>query len=166
MFLGFFNLLWCFLFNKNLIRIEWNKVASFLGFLALLFCIRYSIFDIIKNINPQSIINIINNPTLRYIHPYKFLLVFWEDAFFGISSYWILKYFKKSISVPLVVLLSGVFGYGHLYQGLYAVICLSFYPFFVSRRYGLKNGFGTVMICHILFDFSTFLTFRLMPYML
>lgn len=52
------------------------------------------------------------------------------------------------------------FGLGHVYQGMFAACMISFYIPIVTNL-GKKHGFGTVMVCHCLYDFITLLTIRL-----
>ncbi len=72
----------------------------------------------------------------------------------------------KPITWAIALGLSVHFGMGHAYQGMSAVVITMLYPFFISYRYGRKVGFGTVMVCHILYDFITFYTIYFLPNLL
>src|SRR4051812_40640784 len=86
--------------------------------------------------------------------------VFWEDACHGLLLYLVSKTFKEGSKLGSLVwaitcgLLMAEFGLGHMYQGIPSALLLSLYvP--ISYRLGKKYGFGTVMICHVLFDLIT-----------
>lgn len=49
---------------------------------------------------------------------------------------------------------------GHLYQGLPAACFISLYILF-GIHFGQKRGFGTLMLGHMAYDFSTIMTIRL-----
>ena len=97
-------------------------------------------------------------------------LVFWEDVFFGMPLYFIHKYmndgFAKYVKWTLTIMISLLFGLGHAYQGLFAVALTSLYPYFISKKYGERHGFGTVAICHIIYDNMTVYMIALLPYLL
>lgn len=102
-----------------------------------------------------------DNASLRNIGqlPYfSFLTVFWEDALHTLplamldrmreNRNWI-----KWIRYPLMILLMANFGLGHLYQGIWVAIQMCFYVPLVTNL-GKKHGFGTVILGHMMFDFS------------
>lgn len=143
------------------IRIEWEQVAKFLGVMALLTMLRFCLADIWMQLVPESIIDYISRArSTSDIGSLAF--VFWEDVWFGMSIAWIMSYLypvRKRTAIAMVVLISLLFGSGHLYQGWIGMI-LSVYPFFISYKYGKKYGFGTVMVCHMLYDFITVMTVK------
>lgn len=144
--------------DKYTVRIEWDSVAKFLSFMAVITCFRLGIHDLITEMGVGEGIIPQGEKIMANVSAYKFLIVFWEDAFFGLPIYYFTKKFKKKVWIPLVVILSGLFGLGHLYQGIQFAILSAIYPYFISYRYGRKHGFGTVMICHTLYDFITYIT--------
>ena len=86
--------------------------------------------------------------------------MFWEDCVFVLPIFLAFKYLHKKWAITIAIILSGIFGFGHLYQGETAVLITSIYPY-IAYRYGLKYGFGTIMLCHILYDYFTFYTLML-----
>ena len=69
------------------------------------------------------------------------------------------KKWLRPLYLMLMAAMSLTFGSLHAYEGLQAMIVLSMYiPFTI--RLGKKYGFGTVMICHIVYDLVTFFTFK------
>jgi hypothetical protein len=95
------------------------------------------------------------------------LTVAWEDCCHGMLLLLLRKWIgtQKWWTFPIhgiaTLILMTEFGFGHLYQGLFAALLLSLYvPY--SIRLGKQYGWGTVMICHTLFDFSTILTMKLL----
>lgn len=155
-------LLWHEFYNRDMIRVEWDVVARFVAFLALVSCARIAYLEHLITEHPiaENVIIYKQFSNMMY-QSYHFLMVFWEDTVFGMSCYYLYKYLKKRFAIPLIVLVSIFFGLGHAYEGLVAIGVASLYPFFISRPYGEKYGFGTVAVCHILYDFSVFLILSL-----
>lgn len=91
--------------------------------------------------------------------------VFWEDACNALALTILAKMLSKKewfkyLYVPLMALMSLSFGSGHMYEGVGAVAMLTFYiP--ITMRLGKKYGFGTVMLCHMAYDLTTFFTFKI-----
>lgn len=168
MCIGFLITLVLMCMRSPLIRVDFSKVSTFLAIMALVTCTRISLHSAMVTLDPSHYMNL---PNLAYdFDVWKLLIVFWEDAFFAIPIYGLLKWsekgtVRKEIAVVAIVVLSLYFASGHLYQSWISVIVLSFYPYFVSYKLGKKYGFGTVMVCHILYDFITFYTMRFMPYL-
>jgi membrane protease YdiL (CAAX protease family) len=155
------------LFNKeekDLFKISWDKLAMFLAFLFVLSLFRILRADYLVSHGlaapPQT--------GGRFYFPlYTLGLVFWEDFFFAIPIYFIMKKCKRNwLKVISIILISALFGLGHLYQGWEAVVALAFAPYFITYHYGKKYGFGTTMIAHIMYDCATIITFKLLPYLL
>lgn len=145
-------------------RISWDRVAQFCGFLALLFMIRVCSYSFLMNMGISGFPTI---PGEIGSNIWTLGLVFWEDFFFGVPIYFAFKYLKnKKIAIALTVVLSILFGLGHLYQGWYVVGITALLPYFVCYKYGKKYGFGTTMVCHMLYDFSTVLSVKMLPYIL
>jgi hypothetical protein len=144
-----------FIFDKKTLRVELDKVAKFLAFMAIITAIRLAL---------MSHSNSFGNSNLMDIPFYSFGLVFWEDLFYAIPIYYTrhLKDHKyaKYVWYSLIIALSAHFGMGHLYQGVFAVFLTAIYPYFISYRYGKDVGFGTVMAGHVLYDMITFLTVK------
>jgi hypothetical protein len=131
-----------FIFDRERLQVDLTAIGKFLKIVligsALSFVIRYSLGRI---------------PTLPPVGFGSLLLVWWEDVLFSLLSiFYAEKFLPKWVFVPVAVSVSIVFGLGHLYQGPLAVLVLSFYPYFMSYKYGKKYGYGTVMICHVLYD--------------
>ena len=153
--------------DKHAMRADFGAVAKFLAFMAMVTCIRIAGYDfMMRTGTPLPGVP----PELSAIGLWRLILVFWEDAFYVLPIYWMSKYEKdkkfKLLTWSWALGLSLNFALGHAYQGLGGVAMTFFYPFFISFRYGKKNGFGTIMMCHILYDFITVMTIKLMPYFL
>jgi hypothetical protein len=147
---------------KDLIRIEKPAIINFVKFLGMLTLYRIFLFKMFPNISfvkkaAQSI---------NMIPPILTLTVFWEDACNGLILVLLRKligtdrWWKWLIHIPVLLLWMADFFAGHLYQGIIPALMLSLYvPY--SIKLGKKYGFGTVMICHTLFDLTTVLTMKL-----
>lgn len=95
------------------------------------------------------------------------LTVFWEDACHGLPLVLLQrligtkKWFTKPINYIALLVTMVAFGLGHLYQGVFSAVLLSFYiPY--SMKLGKKYGFGTVMLGHMMYDLSTILAIKWM----
>jgi hypothetical protein len=132
--------------HQDQIKADWLAVAKFCGFMMFVTALRWGIWDL-TNQSYQPV-------PVSFWH---FLFVFTEDMTYAFPIYLakdILKV-RKWIWVSLATILSIEFASGHLYQGVFWAAITSIYPFFISYRYAKKTSFGTVMICHLLFDFIT-----------
>lgn len=152
------------IFKPKLMDVKLDKIAKFLAFMAIITVFRVSLNSYLFELDP---INNFPAPPwqLMGMSKWRFGMVFWEDAIFAIPMVFLFKYMKKWITIPLVIGLSLLFASGHMYQGWWAVGITAFYPYFVSYRFGIKVGFGTVMVCHILYDFITVYTEIFLPYL-
>lgn len=128
-----------YLSRSELLRVDWGAVSKFLALAFLVFCIRMTMP--IEGSGPISV--------------QTQLFVFWEDVIFGISIYYLKDHLKvrKFLWVSFAIFSSVLFAYYHLHYGLAWALITLVYPYFLSYRYGAKHGFGTVMFCHIYFDF-------------
>ena len=153
----------CTVFNskhRDLIRVDAMGVLKFLRWMVMLTAIR---FVFLKFLAPESMIEQVK--FMVHFLPWQATLgVFWEDACHTLPLVLLGRIFQKSkwysrAATPLMLGVMLSFGSGHMYQGLLASVALAFYiPF--SIKLGKKYGFGTVMICHILFDLITLLSFK------
>ena len=153
------------LFDSNTVRIDWDALSKFQVFLVMLTLFRISKFSFFYD----SGLSIPQMGPISQISPWQFFLVPWEDSFYVLSMVFLRKFkwtSKWYIWYPIFVGVSVWFGYGHIYQGLYAAVLLSIYPYFISYWYGSKFGFGTVCLSHIMYDMVTFFTVKFMPLLL
>lgn len=147
-------------FDRDLLRIQWNSVASFCGFMTFVTLLRICWFDF--QIRTGSSYPAM--PAEIYQSGIWSLgLVFWEDAFYAIPIYYAHKHLKSWPAWGLTIALSLMFASGHTYQGYFVASLTAFYPYFISNRFGAVVGFGTVMACHIIYDMLTFLVVHLSP---
>lgn len=92
--------------------------------------------------------------------------VWWEDAAHTLPLAIAARFLgdskpAKLLQYALTGLVMVAFGSGHVYQGVLAACMISFYIPIVTNL-GKKHGFGTVMLCHMFYDFLTLLTVRLL----
>jgi len=142
------------IFDRNMLRVELDKVAKFLGFMACLVVVQLAM-------GSYSYQGIPSAPEHAGIRTFWLAMVWWEDMFYAVPLYYgaklleIDKYkINKYFYYIFVALMSIDFGLGHLYQGVPAVFITAYYPYFISLRYGKSVGFGTVVFCHIIYDFT------------
>lgn len=144
---------------RNLIRVEFKPILKWIGFLAFLTVYRIAIFKIFQG--NETLNNMTSGATT--IPWQATLAVFWEDACHGLPLAILSlalgkdKLWKKIVTWIAILLVMISFGLGHTYQGLWAAFFLSFYVPFTFKK-GQEVGFGTVMICHTLYDLVTILT--------
>lgn len=150
--LGILLIIFTSLYDRNILRVDFKAIGYFLIGMFLITMSKIFIYDFLFDVYgyfPYKMAYIANK-----IAGWDLGLVFWEDAFYVIPIFLLIKVFKKwYLYMPLVVLLSIDFALGHQYQGNHAVFITALYPFFISYHFGKKYGLGTVMICHVVFDF-------------
>jgi len=142
--------------QKHLLRIDKKAIFKWMKVLILITIFRTIVIELCKHNGAAEI------PKFAEILPWTIsLTVFWEDACHGLPLLLLKKMLDKKkwakfIFIPILILTMISFGFAHVYQGFIAAFVLSFYiPY--SVRMGEKYGFGTVMICHILYDAATLL---------
>lgn len=87
--------------------------------------------------------------------------VFWEDAVFTLPILVADKLKAPNLlKMGMFALSSIAFASGHIDYGLPWAFLTLFYVPFISYKYGKENGLGTVMVCHVLYDLITILSFR------
>ena len=153
-------LILCRIFDKQIIRIQWNSVSSFLAFMSILTVARLCLFDFsVRNggVMPSM------PPEIMQSGMWSFGLVFWEDLFYAVPLYYAHRWLTPWAAWIFTIIMSVHFGMGHLYQGEFVMYLTMIYPYFISKRFGEKYGFGTVMLCHILYDVFTYYTVYLSP---
>jgi hypothetical protein len=145
---------------KNLLEIKKESLVGFFKFLGMLTIYRLFMFTIFKDFFSGSA------HVVSQIPIFMTLLTPWEDATHGLPLLILQKVIgTKKWTWPIHGIIMAVvmlhFLQGHLYQGLIPACMLSLYiP--ISIHLAKKHGYGTVMLCHIVYDFSTILTMRIM----
>lgn len=147
--------------HRDLLRFEWKPAMKFMGFLGILTAYRAIMFHFFSD-----------NATLQdmtsgaMIIPWQATLtVFWEDACHSLPLVILAralgndKWWKKGLIWAAIAMVMVSFGLGHIYQGYIAAALLSFYIPFTFKK-GQEVGFGTVMVCHTLYDLVTILTLQ------
>lgn len=151
--------------EKEIMRVELAQVAQFLAFMAIATFMRIAYYDFALQTGLMK--GLPQIPDMIANSRWTLALVFWEDMAFGVPIYFAFKYLKRRwMAIAITIILSALFAAGHSYQGPIGVAITAFLPYFVCYRYGKKFGFGTTMVCHILYDFITFYTVWLLPLLL
>jgi len=164
-YIGLFFLALYMYFDEKTVRVEWVSIAKFIGFISLVTCFRIAMFSfLMENGGSETLNQHIDNNFIK-IPVWRLILVFWEDAFFVLPLVFCRKYIHPKLWILLFIFSSFSFGLGHIYQGISAVFVTALYPYLVSYRYGMKYGFGTIMICHILYDFITYYIAKFLPFL-
>lgn len=150
--------------EAEITRIDWTKISQFMAFMVMVTLFRTFAVDFMMQVGWMKYL-----PTVPYeIASAKWTLglVFWEDVFFGMSLYFIAKHVKnKWTRRTLILLIVAAFASGHGYQGWTGILFSALYPWYVSKYYGEKYGFGTVMMCHIIYDSFTCFWLIMLPYL-
>lgn len=151
------------MFDKETVRIDYKAIRKFLIFMGCLSLFRMIIFYLTSNIIATEVVKTIPFTSLFW--------VFWEDAFFVLIPLALKKIIPKTgkmlyvNNIVFAIAMSGMsllFMYGHSYQGNIGYLTV-IYPFLIAYRYGIKVGFGTVMVCHVLYDIITYSTIKYWP---
>jgi hypothetical protein len=147
-----FIMIYAFRKDRKQLKMSWDGLAKFTGFMALLTMYRLCMFDTFTSIDEFH----------RFpIKMWQFMLVFLEDAFFVMIPYYLTRNRQSKIFKYIVWgCFSVLFASGHLYQGLFVAAVTGVYPYFISRKYALKSSFLTVMACHFMYDCFTFVTLK------
>lgn len=147
--------------DPKTLRINLDVIKTFLTLMVLLTFFRLFIFSLSKTFLGISIADV--NGGFADIEFWRLGLVFWEDAFFAIPIYYMADKWKwkEYIWLPIAAALSVYFAQGHMYQFELAYLFALIIPYTIFYRFGKMYGFGTTMICHILFDMITILTFKI-----
>jgi membrane protease YdiL (CAAX protease family) len=129
------------LFDRKKLEIKLDGVAKFIALLTILGAVKICMWD----------------GTLVQINPYdismkNFLFVFLEDAFYVMIPFYLTKVGNRRSNIFIWVFFSLIFGVAHRYQGILAIFVTAVYPYFISNRFAAKTSFGTVMVCHFLWD--------------
>ena len=139
-------LLLVFIFDRSVLSIDVKALKLVVKVLAI-----GSVLSLVVNLISGRF------PPLLPVPVTSLFFVGWEDAVFVLLPiYYAEKFLPKWGFVISAVVSSIVFGLGHLYQGWFIVLLLSFYPYFISYKYGKKYGFGTVIILHTIYDLVIF----------
>lgn len=141
--------------HKELLKINKKAIFKWTLFLLALTIYRLCIFYFFKDTDTLK-----NNLQAVSFIPWQVTLtVFWEDACHGLPIVLVQrlisgKWFAKPVNLLMMLCIMLSFGLGHTYQGSWAAALLALYvPFTVKK--GKELGFGTVMICHVLYDLFT-----------
>jgi hypothetical protein len=146
--------------NKNLMRIDWATVKKVTLIVLLAKLVNIGIIDLQVHLGLVSKIQLLEG-TQMPMPFWWFFMVFWEDGFYGLVIYYLMEVDKILPKFVKKIIIFGIcfnFMLGHLYQGAIGMLAI-LYPFYISYKYGKKNGFGTVMICHILFDLISYMMY-------
>lgn len=144
--------------NKEAVRVEKKGIKEFCKFIFVITLYRILLFKLFHNHFHDTAKAVTQIPWVLT------LTVFWEDAMHGLPLLLIRnfignKWWSKPVNLLLTAVVMLEFGLGHVYQGVLSAVLLSFYiPY--SVKMGKKHGFGTVMICHTLYDLTTVLSLK------
>ena len=148
--------------NKDVIRIDKKSVFAFTKFMVIVTLVRYVTFKYLPH--SDGFDEQIKSMT---IIPWQAaFFVFWEDMCHTVPLFLLAKATdawkiipKRIVNFSALAIMMASFGFGHVYQGYLAAALLSLYiPFTLSK--GKQLGFGTIMLCHIIYDLSTFLLIK------
>lgn len=141
--------------HKHLLRAEKKPIIKWVRFLFYITLWRLFMSKLLNFHGVSDPQNIVLLPIATA------LTVFWEDACHGLPLLILKKstknrWWTKPIYWLALIIVMIEFGLGHRYQGPLAAVLLSFYiPY--SVKMGEKYGFGTVMLCHMMYDLVTLL---------
>lgn len=148
--------------NKDVVRIDWKAISKWIVVLACLALYRFCVFKLFPNAPAlKSAAKIVTQIPLAIT-----LMTPWEDAMHCLPLILLqrligTKWYTWPIHGLAILILMISFGAGHLYQGIFSAVLLSLYvPY--SVRLGKRLGVGTVMVGHVLYDFTTLLTLRML----
>ena len=150
---------------SNLLRVEKKPILSWLVTLTVVTALRIAAFWIFLK-SGESTAGLKEKLSEVGTIPWPAILgVFWEDFCHSMPLVILESMFSSKWFMPLRILalvtVMIAFGMGHVYEGVGSAVLIAFYiP--LSMKMGKKYGFGTVVICHMLYDLCTILTVKWM----
>lgn len=144
---------------RDLLRVEWKPIYKWCIVLVLLTIYRVLMLKYFSG-HPKLEEMTSGAMTLPW---QATLTVFWEDMCHGLPLAILSlalgkdRLWKRILTRIAIAVVMVSFGLGHVYQGYIAAAFLSLYIPFTFKK-GQEVGFGTVMICHTLYDLVTILT--------
>lgn len=145
--------------NKDLVRVESSPIRNWVEILTFATIFRFLAFFTMK-LTGTGLDAIREHLMPIFQIPWQLTLtVFWEDACHTLPLALLQRFlpnklWAKALNFVALLLVMLSFGLGHTYQGIGAACLISLYiP--ISLKLGKKYGFGTMMICHTLYDLST-----------
>ena len=148
--------------HRDLLKVSFSGLGKFLKWMGTITALRFLLIKGAMLLQPENPM-IANIKQMVHFIPWQATFgVFWEDAVHVMPLVILARMFGektwyKIIQWPLLTAVMVSFGSGHLYQGALAAAGISLY-ILVSKKMGEKHGFGTVMLCHIMYDMITLLT--------
>lgn len=146
--------------NKDLLRVEKVPLAKWCLLMVFVTIIRLFSFKYYMKLDfmRQGVIN-------ASVIPWQAsLTVFWEDMVHVVPLALLARMLgTRRFAVPIRYLATAIamiaFGSAHLYQGVFAALLISLYvP--MSYDIAMRRGFGTVILGHMVYDFSTMLLIK------
>lgn len=148
--------------NKDILRVDFQSIKKWAFFLIGLTIYRAAyLWYFWKTASVQNSVE-----TVSWLPWQTTLTVFWEDAAHALPLILLMRLIgTKKWTWPIhaiaMIIIAAAFGSGHMYQGIMAVILLSFYVPLTIKTAKIR-GLGTIMICHVLYDLSTILLIKYM----
>ncbi len=148
-----------FIFRPDLVFLKKEAVKTFLVIISLAFFALIALWSIAPE---EAIRERVEQVTQFPL--WSLALVGWEDAVFTLPCAMAQKraqeakaWWSKALFTIPALLVAGLFGTGHAYQGESRILVTAIIMFFVMAPLGRKHGIITVAICHVLFDFAVVL---------
>lgn len=149
----------------HLLRVDRKLVKQFGGLVTVVnFVKAIVLFAVIQHFWPSTFSKV---TSIFHMIPANHLLaVWWEDSFYVLPYLLIAPHImniqstrKRAAAIALAslcfVATAVHFMLGHLYQGPMGMVAI-IYPF-ISYHVGGRKGLGTVMMLHIIFDFTIYM---------
>lgn len=151
--------------HKDLVRVDKRAFPPFIKAMLFLFAYRFFFFKFLAGKTMMDAIVGAKqlNGVLSIPWPLT-LTVFWEDACHTLPLALLQRFVGESMPAKIfyyamLIMVMFSFALGHVYQGYFAAAMISMaIPWTLSL--GKKYGFGTMMICHMLYDLTTILTLK------
>lgn len=157
--------MYAFLKRPEILRIDRDLVKMFGGLITVINVIKITVLGLVIHQFWPDLFRKIES--IYWSIPANHLLaVWWEDSFYVLPYLLLatpimtiaskrLRAAAMIAAATMFLITTAHFTMGHLYQGpMGLVTCI--YPF-VSYYVGGRKGLGTVMMLHIIFDFTTYM---------
>jgi hypothetical protein len=140
---------------RDLLAVKFKVVLKWAIFVLAISIVRYFLIHCFSS--PEEITALASS--LTWLPTWSTFFVPWEDLSHAIPLAIMGRsfpdnYFFRTVRYFFLIVLMVDFGAGHLYQGVFAACMLAFYiP--ITLYFGKKHGFGTIMLCHVIYDLAT-----------
>jgi len=154
-FLGFLLLVFFVGLDRDMFKLSRKEFVQISIFIPMLMAAKYVLMNA-AGVSPSLMCGITHKIPLWV--PFT---VWWEDMVFSAPVVYMLRRgVSKKFWIPIAIVMSLIFGAGHLYQGLYGALAATS-VLFVFMWLAHNKGMLTLIYLHFLFDMCALIMLRM-----